>query len=160
LQLRQAQATEAVAQFDFRPADYFSAAETQAPIVGALPRAKSVESLQELELFFGGEAVPVHANMSANVGRLINAEQPARLLRVLRVADELQLDLISESLFQDDLQAGKFLPLQPVANVFLGLFNPSGFKRVRNKIYFEADHWPRRLADSVVVPNQNVASKF
>jgi hypothetical protein len=128
--------------------------------VRALPETKSVESLQELELFFGGEAVLVHANMSANAGRLITAEKPARLLRVLRVADELQLDLIPDSLFQDDLQAGKFLPLQPVANVFLGLFDTSGFKRVRNKIYFESDHWPRRLADSFVVPNQNFASKF
>jgi hypothetical protein len=61
---------------------------------------------------------------SESCASLVNAEQPSGFIAALRIAKELQADLLAVwRLFQNDLEPAKLMSVQAVPNVVVRLSN-------------------------------------
>ena len=69
---QQTESSQTARHFYFGAADYFSATETEPPLVEGAPRPKMIKALQQLQLFFRSERARVHAATVAAISGSTN----------------------------------------------------------------------------------------
>jgi hypothetical protein len=70
----------------------------------------------------------------------INADQSPCFFDTLGVTLKMQRNWTAEVFFQDNLEESKFVPGQPVSDVFFHLLNYRFFEGMRLKTHVDSDH--------------------